>query len=216
MNGPVPTSLAAFLGEAPTEAALRVRRRPVASVKSETKTRASDDSSSDSDSPPCCDTELMNECDDNVAPFSNPAPVYLPQFDASRKNFDCLKPTRPIAEHAPKIRNLLPKAHAPTVLPSGLQSAGGQVSSAGCRSQIRNNSLPNRACVDIGNGSAVGVRRRCVSQDRAFMQTLTPEPGGYASFLRENFVEQGAQQGSYKSGVPSFAGKPRYRFGGRV
>merc|ERR1712093_512257 len=78
-------------------------------------------------------------------------------------------------------------------------------------------SQPTRRSLDMVGGSRVAAVRRGASQGPALMQTLTPEPESYASFLGEKFSDQGGQQASHKlAATPGFTGKPRYRFGGAL
>lgn len=130
MRGQPSPALAAFLGELPSKEALRTAARPPRPSK--VQSRRADDSSPDSDGLPCYDGGFDPGYDDTSAPFSNPAPAFIREFDVP-KGFDCQKPTPAIADLAPKR----PKAR----VSSAMSAVSGSVTK---RSQSSNSSTPSQ------------------------------------------------------------------------
>lgn len=96
--------LADFLGEAPSQAALRKKHSSVAPRRSEGRHASSDgaDSDSERDDAPADDGGFDNTIEyDHVAPFANPKPQRLREFDEPR-GFDCHQPHMPVSKLAPK------------------------------------------------------------------------------------------------------------------
>jgi len=186
------------------------------------RSRENDSSSDEDEGPPCYDGGIDNNYDDTCAPFSNPAPARLRQLDTPQQ-FDCCQPKRTVAEIAPKN----PKLHvAPTrqQLPRPFPGmagdpAGGSRGSSGGKNSGYNGSSRGRS-VDAAGGPKVVVRRGG-SQGPALMQTMTPEPDSYSSFLNENASDQGRLSGQPTShgragAPPGFKAKPRQRAVGRA
>lgn len=178
------------------------------------------DSSSDSDGPLPYDGgfDVGIISSDKAAPYSNPAPVRLRQFDEAE--FDCQAPRRPPAELAPKRH---PRARGSVSSASGLEIERGtalttgrgkghsksnaQSAAASSRSSRSSDTVagyrevvPQRGSSKASRGSSIG---------RSTMESLegeTPELDSQAP----SRLRRGSRS------PPEFISQPRRRFGGRV
>eukprot|EP00933_Yihiella_yeosuensis_P078358 TRINITY_DN89737_c0_g1_i1.p1 TRINITY_DN89737_c0_g1~~TRINITY_DN89737_c0_g1_i1.p1 ORF type:complete len:273 (-),score=46.47 TRINITY_DN89737_c0_g1_i1:70-825(-) len=248
-KAPPPTALAAFLGCEPSQAALRPGNggTNLAAVSStspplswpdpksmkQRPRRRADDSSPESDgAPPCYDDRIdLGLMNDANAPFSNPAPVFLRQFDEPN-DFDCCRPKKPIAEIAPKRPK--DKIRGMTASSSASKGSGGSVPPPRGRGSVAEPPppMPQQGRVPPmprPRGNSLGPAQ--VPGSYGFTETLRPGEVLPArgqqripSFAGKQVHGLGQQRSSScgpgsqpsPTGSPTGYGEPRRRFGGRA
>jgi hypothetical protein len=234
-HAPPLEALAQFLGEAPSAAALA--RPPAAAAAQRVRCRAqqersSNDSSDDDNEVPRYDGGFDDAGDyDAVAPFSAPQPRHIREVDEPR-GFDCRQKHVPVSEIAAK--RLAPSSSSsPSTTASSTEgrtarkspqqsSVGGAAGVTGNEGSNQRRSGKTRTSTSMHDAmslaqaeSSRGVSDSGIRKAKArpsLNETLTPEPGGYSSFV----CRQSPKSAITLDPLLGSGSSSRRRFGGRA